>query len=159
MAERYIPPSDFLQAVINDEVPFGEDDFGQMNLAMLIAMTRDGELANRDWAKLLLAQLELNRPDVREALIHSAADENAETRGEAIHGLALLDRTLALPFVQNELKGSMVNMPLIEAAILVADASLVEDLEAFASPSDNAMLDAMVLQAIKTCSADKQYLR
>ncbi|MFA5970425.1 MAG: HEAT repeat domain-containing protein [Sphingomonas sp.] len=151
MNERYTPSSDFLQAVVNEEVPFDHRDFGEKNLMQLMAMTRDPDVANRDWATLLLSQLELNRPDVREALIHAASDESSEVRAEAILGLAQLDRSVALPLLRRELQGELVNMPLLEAAIIVADASLIDDLKAFAAPSANKMLDQMVADAITAC--------
>lgn len=151
MEERYTPPSDFLQAVINEEVPFGEHDFGEKNLARLITMTQDPDLANRDWATLLLSQLGIDRLDVREALINAATDESPAVRAEAILGLAQLDRSVALPLVKKELKGELVNMPLLEAATIVADAALIEDLEAFTAPSDNKILDQMVADAINAC--------
>lgn len=153
MNERYTPPSDFLQAVINEEVPFSDHDLGERNLTRLIAMTRDPDVANRDWATLLLSQLEFDRPDVRNALLSATSDESFEVRAEAILGLAQLDRSVALPLVKRELQGQLVNMPLLEAAAIVADASLIDDLQAFASPSDNAMLDRMVVDAISACRA------
>lgn len=151
MEERYLPPSDFLQAVINEDVPFGEHDFGEKNFARLIEMTRDADPANRDWATLLLSQLGMDRPDVRAALVKAAEDENSAVRAEAILGLAQMHRGLALPLLRKELKGDHVNMPLLEAATIVADVSLVEDLEAFAEPSGNKLLDQMVVDAINAC--------
>lgn len=151
MEERYLPPSDFLQAIINEDVPFGENASGETNLARLIEMTRDADPANRDWATLLLSQLGMDRPDVRAALVKAAEDEVSAVRAEAILGLAQTDRALALPLLRKELKGEHVNMPLLEAATLVADVSLIEDLEAFSEPSDNKVLDQMVVDAINAC--------
>lgn len=151
MEERYLPPSDFLQAIINEDVPFGENASGETNLARLIEMTRDADPANRDWATLLLSQLGMDRPDVRAALMKAAEDEVSAVRAEAILGLAQTDRALALPLLRKELKGEHVNMPLLEAATLVADVSLIEDLEAFSEPSDNKVLDQMVVDAINAC--------
>ncbi|WP_159983760.1 MULTISPECIES: hypothetical protein [unclassified Novosphingobium] len=92
MEDRYVPPSPFLQAVIDEQVPFGKDDPGEHNLARLIAVTCDPDPANRDWATLLLAQLELDRSDVRDALLCAASDESAPVRAEAIMGLTQRDR-------------------------------------------------------------------
>lgn len=153
MRDRYIPPSAFLQAVINEDVPFGADDPEDQNLARLIAMTADPDRANRDWAALLLSQLELDRPDVRQALSRAAADEDADVRAEAILGMAQLCPAAALPFLQQELRGARVSMPLLEAAILAASPSLVSDLEDFAAPSDDARLDQLVAAAITACRA------
>ena len=151
MVERYLPPSDFLRAAIIEEVSFGDHEFGQDNLIRLIAMTQDRETANRDWAVLLLSQLQSDRSDVREALISAASDESPFVRAEAILGLAQVDRSTALPLVLRELKGNLVSMPLLEAAIIVADLSLVDDLLAFSEPSDHPWLDEMVADAISAC--------
>jgi len=151
MGEQYLPPSDFLQAVIAETVPFGANDLGEINLKRLITMTSDSHDANRDWATLLLSQLELDRADVRDALIAATADTASSVRAEAILGLAQIDAALALPFLQAELTGEAIQMPLLEAAVIVADPSLLYELEAFASPSDDAFLDSLVLEAIEAC--------
>jgi len=151
MAEQYIPPSDFLQAVMAEQVSFSDDATGEQNLLRLIAMTRDPDATNRDWAALLLSQLELDRHDVREALTAAASDEDQNVRAEAIAGLAQLDRSIALPFLRKELEGNSVSMPLLEAAIIVAEPSLLDHLEAFAYPSDSELLDRLVAEAIDAC--------
>ncbi|MBO9724614.1 MAG: lyase [Novosphingobium sp.] len=151
MSERYLPPSDFLQAIIDDNVTFGDHDFGETNLLRLMEMTRDREPANRDWAIMLLSQLELDRPDVRETLIGATSDKEPAVRAEALLGIAMLDRAVALPLVKRELAGDVVNMPLLEAAILVADPSLADDLAAFSAPSSDPMLDRLVNEAIEAC--------
>ena len=152
MDERYLPPSSFLQAVINEEVSFGDAEFGEGNLNRLVAMTRDADVANRDWATLLLSQLELDRPEVREALSLAASDEVLAVRSEAILGLAMLDAAQALPFLQTELKGECINLPLLEAATIVGHGSLLPDLRAFAEPSDDLWLDEAVHKAIAACT-------
>ncbi|WP_334182489.1 HEAT repeat domain-containing protein [Novosphingobium sp.] len=157
MSERYLPPSDFLRAIIDDTVPFGEHDFGQTNLVRLMEMTRDLDPANRDWATMLLSQLELDRSDVRETLIGATSDKEPAVRAEALLGIAMLDRAAALPLVKRELTGDVVSMPLLEAAILVADPSLVDDLEAFSAPSDDLMLDKLVNEAIEACRSHAGY--
>lgn len=151
MSERYLPPSDFLQAIIDDTVSFDDHDFGGANLMRLMAMTRDPDPANRDWATMLLSQLELDRPDVRETLIGATSDKEPAVRAEALLGIAMLDRVIALPLVKRELAGDVVSMPLLEAAVLVAHPSLVEDLEAFSAPSGNPMLDQLVNETIAAC--------
>lgn len=148
MRKRYLPPSRFLQAAINDEVVFGDLDLEEKNLQRLLALTCDDEAANRDWAIMLLAQLELNRTDVREALLNAAGDGEPVVRGEAILGMALLDRIATLPLLQQELKGQIVTIPLLEAAALVADSSLLPDLEAFSEPSEDEWIDKAVSGAI-----------
>ncbi|TFU00051.1 lyase [Polymorphobacter arshaanensis] len=149
--ERYIPPSDFLNAVINEDVEFGEGDPDDANLKHLLKLTRDANAANRDWATLLLAQRQMNRADVLEALVAAASDVETCVRAEAVLGLAQVDKSLASPFLRKELAGPTVSMPLLEAASIVADPSLIEDLEAFAEPSDNPILDGLVIKALRAC--------
>jgi hypothetical protein len=151
MTERYLPPSEFLQAVIADELAFGEGPFGEANLGRLIYMTQDAVTANRDWAVMLLSQLELDRPGIRKALIASSIDPAYEVRVEAILGLARLDPVAALPLLARELAGEQVSMPLLEAARIVADPSLLSDLYEFAGPSDDGFLDEWVQDAITAC--------
>jgi hypothetical protein len=151
MGDRYEPPSHFLKAVIADEVPLAGGELGEANLRRLIAMTRDSDRANRDWAALLLSQQEADSPEVRAALLAAARDEDPVVRAEALVGLAQRDRALALPLVREELGGDRACAALFEAAELVADPSLVADLEAFAEPSDNAYLDDLVRAALEAC--------
>lgn len=153
MTERYLPPSDFLRALIDDDAPLVDGDHAETNLTRLIEMTRDGDPANRDWATLLLAQQDIDSPRVRDALASAAEDENEYVRAEAILGLAQRDTSLALPLLQRELRGEHVAMPLFEAAALVADPSLADDLREFANPSDDSFLDKLATKALAACEA------
>ncbi len=151
VSERYEPPSDFLKAVIDDDVPLVGGDFASANLRRLIEMTRDDHPANRDWATLLLSQQDLDTPEVRDALLRAAEDENDAVRAEAIRGLARRDKGLALPPLRRELARTSVTLPIFEAATLIADPSLAGDLRAFASPSGDEFLDRCVLDALEAC--------
>ena len=151
MTERYEPPSFFLRAVIADAVPLAGSPEGEANLGRLIAMTRDPEVANRDWAVLLLSQQETDTPQVRSALLEAARDSDEIVRAEAILGIALRDPALALPLLQEALAGPRASAPLFEAAVLVAHPSLAHDLRAFAEPSDNAFLDERAAEALAAC--------
>lgn len=151
MSERYEPPSDFLKALIQDEAPLSGSEHAEANLLRLIDMTRDELLANRDWATLLLAQQDLDTPDIRNALFHAADDENEHVRAEAILGLAQRDTAAALPLLQRELAGEYVLLPLLEAAAIVAHPSLAADLRAFVEPSGDELMDRLTLRAIKPC--------
>ncbi len=153
MTKIYSPPSEFLQAVIREEVSFAGHESGERNLGRLIALTRDADPANRDWATLLLAQLEMDQTNVRDALIAASSDESPVVRSEAILGLAQIDPSVALPLVKRELEGDFVYMPLLEAVIIVADNSLIADLEAFLATSDDEFLDRMVADALLACRA------
>ena len=157
MTERYLPPSDFLKALIDDDAPLVGGDHAEANLAHLIEMTRDKNPANRDWATLLLAQQDFDTRLVRDALLGAAEDENEYVRAEAILGLAQRDKALALPLLQRELSGERVAMPLFEAAALVADPSLANDLRDFAIPSDDSFLDELATKALAACEATDRH--
>lgn len=153
MTERYEPPSAFLRTLIEDDAPLVGGEYAEANLRRLIAMTRDEHPANRDWAALLLAQQEIDTPDVRDALLGAAEDENEYVRAEAILGLAQRDKALALPLLQRELCGASVALPLFEAAAIVAHPSLAVDLRAFSEPSGDDFLDSLAIEALEACEA------
>jgi HEAT repeat protein len=126
--DRYQPQSDFLCSVIAGDVPLVGSDFADENLRRLIAFTTDADFSNRDWAVLLLAQQEIDRPDVRSALLRAAQVEEGIVRAQAVWGLALIDPQSALPFVQQGLKEAEVFYDIIEAAGVIAHPSLIDDL-------------------------------
>lgn len=151
MLERYEPPSDFLKAVIAEEVPLTGSRFAQANLCRLIELTRDPDRANRDWATLLLSQEGGDAPDVWAALLRAASDEDEVVRAEAALGLASRDPEVALPFVQAGLRAEAVVIPMLEAAALCAHPSLVADLRVWAKPSDGSFADALAAEALAAC--------
>jgi len=155
MDNRYEPASDFLRAIIAENVPLTGGDFADVNLQQLIEMTRDCELSNRDWATMLLAQEEIDTAEVREALLVAAKDENDVVRAEALSGLAKRDKKLALPLVQAELQGEFACLPLFEAATTIADPALVPFLLAWIEPSDNELLDKIAAEALEACEKGK----
>src|SRR5689334_13355396 len=99
MTSRHAPSSDFLKAVVADDLPLSSGDEGAANLERLIALTRDGDRSNRDWATFLLASEDVDGAAVRQALLAAAEDEDATIRAEAIFGLTRRDGALALPLV------------------------------------------------------------
>jgi len=151
MTERYEPTSDFLRAVAAEEVPLSGSAFADANMRQLIAMTRDNDVSNRDWATMLLASEEADTPEIREALLSAANDENDVVRAEALVGIAQRDRGLALPLVLKALSGEWAGMPLFEAAALVADPALVDVLRPWTEPSDDEWLDQLAREALAAC--------
>jgi HEAT repeat protein len=153
MTERYEPPSEFLKALIDDDAPLIGGEHAETNLRLLVEMTRDENPANRDWATLLLAQQDIDTPQLRDALLGAAEDESEYVRAEAILGLAQRDNALALPLLQRELSSAVVPLPLFEAAAIVAHPSLAADLRAFADPSGDDFLDGLAIEALRACEA------
>jgi hypothetical protein len=127
MTERYEPPSSFLKSLIADDTALSGGEHADQNLRRLIDMTKDNDPINRDWAALLLAQQDLDTPEIRGALLHAAGDPNEYVRAEAILGLAQRDKELALPILKRELGRSFVPLPLFEAATIVAHPSLAAE--------------------------------
>jgi HEAT repeat protein len=149
--ERYEPPSDFLKAVIAEEVPLSGGEFADANLHQLIELTHDPDRANRDWAVPLLAQSGGNTPTVRAALLEAANDGDDVVRGEAVLGLANRDREVALPFVQAALKGDTITVPIFEAAAICAHPSLIPDLRVLAERSNQSYIDRLAADALAVC--------
>ena len=151
MTERYEPPSEFLKALINEDVPLAAAEPAGTDLRRLMNLTADENPANRDWATFLLAQHDVDTAEVRQTLLRAADDENEYVRAEAVVGLAQRDKALALPLLQRELSGEFVPLQFFEAATIVADPSLVADLRAFTEPSGDDFLDNLVIEALKAC--------
>jgi hypothetical protein len=151
MPEPYLPPSHFLRAIIDEEVPIGTTGLAAENLHRLIAMTCDEEPANRDWATLLLAQTEIDTEAVRSALLRALQDECDAVRAEALLGLAMRDPGLALPFAKAALAAASASMPVFEAVELIADPSLIPDLEPWLEPSEHDYVDKCARSAMAAC--------
>lgn len=151
MTERYEPASDFLRVVAAEEAPLSGSAFADANMRQLIALTRDDDLSNRDWATMLLASEEADTPEIRDALLSAANDENEIVRAEALVGIARRDPRLALPLVLKALSGKWAAMPLFEAAALVADPALVDALRPWTEPSDDEWLDQLARDAVAAC--------
>ncbi len=153
MTDRYTPSSDFLKAVVADDLPLSTDGDGAANLAQLIALTRDPDRSNRDWATFLLASEDVDNDAVRQALLDASRDEDSTIRAEAIFGLTRRDRALALPLVRQALADNIVAFPIFEAAALLADPSLVDGLRGFTGPSDEPYLDQCASGALTACES------
>ncbi|WP_380872619.1 hypothetical protein ACFB49_35370 [Sphingomonas sp. DBB INV C78] len=153
MSEGYYPASEFLRSIIAEEVPLFGSEMAEHNFKRLIALTRDEDRSNRDWAAMLLSQQDIDTAEVREALLCAAADEDADVRAEAICGLARRDPAIALPFIREALISDRVGYGVFEAAALVADSSLVDHLRSFADPSDDPFVDDAVLRALAACES------
>ena len=153
MTDRYAPPSDFLKAVVAEDLPLSGEGDGAGNLQRLIDLMRDADRSNRDWATFLLASEDVDSAAVRQALLDAARDEDGTIRAEAIFGLARRDRALALPLVYQALADNIVAFPIFEAAALLADASLVDGLRGFTGPSDEPYLDQCAAGALAACES------
>lgn len=134
-----------------EDVSLSGSAFADANMRQLIAMTRDDDLSNRDWATMLLAMEEADTPEIRAALVLAAHDENDVVRAEALVGIAQRDRTLALPLAVEALSSEQMTMAVFEAAALIADPALVDLLRPWTEPSDDEWLDKLARDALAAC--------
>jgi HEAT repeat protein len=120
-------------------------------LEALAELTRDREVEVRDWATFALGtQVEADTPELREALVERLADEDGDTRAEAILGLARRGDRRMLPALREELARGSVGTPVIEAAALIGDPQLYPLLVALQGWWD---VDVELLaEAIRACS-------
>jgi HEAT repeat protein len=145
--EKYLPASEFLQAMVAEVGA----ELSEANLRQIIQMMQDEDRSNRDWATFLIAQQDVDTPAVRDALMCASGDDDAVVRAEAAWGLARRDPRLALPLVQEGLRASKVYIPMLDAAALCADPSLIADLRVWAEPSDNPLIDERAAEALAAC--------
>lgn len=141
--------------ILDDEVPLTGSEFAERNLQRLIELSRDKDKSNRDWATLFLAQLAdhdgLERPDILAALLTAADDADQDVRSEAILGLTTVKHKRALSLVARELQENNASLPIFEAAELLADPILINDLEDFQEPSEEPFVDEAARRALEAC--------
>jgi HEAT repeat protein len=116
----------------------------------LIALSRDDEAQVRDWATFGLgAQIDLDTPALRAALLDRALDEDEDTRAEAISGLVKRGDARVLEPLRTALHSPTVGSLVVEAARDLAAPELLQPLQALRSWWD---VDADLLeQAIARC--------
>ena len=148
MDQPYLPKSDFIWMAANDEVPLTGSDAADHNLRLLISFTRDPDVSNRDWATMTLAMQESDTAEVREALLAATKDNDAVVRAEALEGLALRDRALALPLVKRELEGKDCAYATFQAAGLIAHPSLLDGLRSWVGRGTASWIDSTIDDAI-----------
>ena len=161
MTDGYEPASNFLVWVLNEEAPLTGCEQAEANLRRVIGLTTDEDVSNRDWATLILGNSDLDTPAIRAALSARAEDPIEKVRAEAIRGLARKNRSLALPYVQRALEAKSATVNVFEAAAIVADPSLVDQLSRFAKPTDDESMDQLVNDALLACQRgepDERYL-
>lgn len=151
--EPYLPKSDFIWMAANDEIPLTGSEEAEENLRLLIAFMRDPDVSNRDWATMTLAMQGPDTPEVREALLASAEDVDVIVRAEALEGLALRDKELALPLVERELQRDECGYATFQAARLIADPSLLAGLRGWNERGGASWIDDEIREAIAACEA------
>lgn len=117
-------------------------------------LSRDVETEVRDWATFGLgAGSEVDSPEIHAALVARLADEDDETRGEALVGLAQRKDPRVIAAISKELASDAVNHLAIEAARQMPDESFLPALETLlrASPDDPGIMT--VIAACRTTAS------
>jgi len=121
----------------------------------LIRLTRDDDRDVRNWATFGVGSLtDVDTSEVRDALLAQTTEEDDEIRGEALIGLARRRHPTALTLVRDELKRPFAGDWPIEAAELLADATLYSALQAMwesLSPVDRAHFKRGFDTALDAC--------
>ncbi|WP_067678836.1 hypothetical protein [Tsuneonella dongtanensis] len=151
MTDIYEPQAEFLTWVLSGDAPLTGSPFAETNLRRVIALMNDAQTANRDWATFILALAEVDGDEVRTALMAATKDVDAVVRGEALLGLAMRDRDLALPLVRRELEGDEWGSPTFEAAELLADPSLLGALRRCQGTAKKEWMNREIADAIVAC--------
>ena len=153
MRELYQPESDFLNLCLNDEIVLDGSAFGVENIRRLLKFVDDAVQSNRDWAAFLIAGLRFDSDEIRAALLRAAQDEDADTRDEAIVGLARRDRVAATAILRSLLEQE-VGVVLLEAATIVGDSGLIPALYALRGRTNaNDAFRGQLERAITACTA------
>jgi HEAT repeat protein len=96
----------------------------------LVDLSCDQEACVRDWSTFGLgAQLYVDTPRIREALLARAADPDGDTRAEALDGLVRRGDPRVLPFLLRALQSDQVGSLEVKAAGDLGKAELVTSLE------------------------------
>ena len=120
-------------------------------LETLAELTRDPEAHVRDWATFALgSQAEMDTPELREALVSRLADEDDDTRCEALIGLARRGDRRVLTALRRELGSGFVGSLAVEAAALIGDPELHPALSALRNWWD--IDEGSLEEAIRACS-------
>ena len=131
----------------------GQED--GLAIETLIELTKDRETHVRDWATFALGvQVEVDTPELRDALVERLADEDANTRAEAMVGLAERGDRRMLPALREELTSGSVGTLVVEAAALIRETQLHPLLVALQGWWD--VDETLLEEAITACSPQSE---
>ncbi len=102
----------------------------EKSVGALIKLTTDEDEDVRNWATFGIgSQIEIDTPEIRDALFNRLDEDDHEIRGEALVGLALRkDERVLVPLLK-ELKSENVGTLAVEAALELGDPKLCESLK------------------------------
>jgi HEAT repeat protein len=127
-------------------------------IEMLIALTTDEDEEIRNWATSNLeTQVHLDSPEIRAALLARLDDENAETRAEALYGLAKRKDARVVPAVLREFEASSseasASSELFDALAALPGYGLALALQNMADDADYGGDREELQRAIEQCEA------
>lgn len=123
-------------------------------VAALIELSRDADTDVRDWATFALgSQTDLDNEAIRQALWARVDDTDAETKGEALVGLARRNDPRVGPMLQRLLQESSVSYLVVEAAAELHDPALIDPLHKLQSRRSDReeWLELALNRAIRAC--------
>lgn len=131
---------------------YDQDNPDDAIVAALIALSGDEDEDVRDYATFGLGTTleSVDTPEVRAALRARADDEHADTRNEALAGLAFRYDASVVPLLVKELESDDVEAVTVQAASVIADPQLLPGLRQLAGrlgPGDQPELE----RAIERC--------
>jgi len=131
---------------------YDQDNPDEAIVAALIALSGDEDEDVRDYATFGLGTTleSVDTPEVRAALRARAEDEHADTRNEALAGLAFRYDPAVVPLLSKELESDEVDSVTVQAASVIADPQLLPGLRRLADalgPGEQAELE----RAIERC--------
>lgn len=153
--ERLITLKNHPDAEVRNGVAFGIGISGYDNplaISTLIELSRDENQDVRNWATFALgSQTETDTKEVRQALVERLQDDDDETRGEALVGLASRkDERILAPLTKELASRSVGRLPL-EAARRIGDSRLYPALIQLRNRGD---VDIALLEdAINSCQS------
>lgn len=156
MNAPYPPPSQLLLKLADGEIPLEGGDFADQNLRQLLALMGDPDPATRDWATFLLAVQNIDKDEVREALLRATDDEDASVRAEALMGLAERGDQRVVPLVVRDLDRSECDYGTFQAAEKIAAPVFLEGLRKWRGSSGPPHYNSMIEAAITACEAEFQ---
>jgi hypothetical protein len=151
MNDDYEPASDFLKRVAAGAVPLTGSLFAEANLRMLVDLTSDSNLSNRDWATFLLAQANVDNVEVRAILHHRLHDESEVVQEEAMVGLAIRKDVSALPVLLGWMHRGGLSKMILEAAVEFGASSLCQPLKDHKNLAEKLSLDEVWQEAWSKC--------
>jgi HEAT repeat protein len=131
---------------------FDEDNPDDAIIAALIALSSDEDEDVRDWSTFGLgtALASVDSDDLRSALWARTEDEHADTRNEALAGLAYRYDAAVVPLLVKELESEEADPNAIQAASILGDPRALPALRALGG-RDGAAGDADLQRAIERC--------